>query len=90
MLEEVAVREEGEGKAVTEAKHILLSDHHGHSVVLTEQEIGIALHALDVLSMLFIAFSGFMVITNYSKKIEDLRIKLARQLNRKAVKIKES
>ena len=36
-----------------QSKRILLSEHHFHEVVLSEQSMGVICHALDVLAMAF-------------------------------------
>lgn len=56
------------------SNRILLSDRHCHKPTLTEQEIGIAMHALRVL------WEAFSEETEYADKITNLGMKLNLQL----------
>ena len=61
------------------SNRILLSDHHAHSLKLTEQEIAIATHALAVL------WEAFSEETEYADKIFSLRTKLTTEIQQGAV-----
>lgn len=61
------------------SNRVLLSDKHGHALTLTEQEIGIALHALDVLC------AAFDEEPEYAELIERLHEKLNGELTKEAL-----
>lgn len=61
------------------SSRILLSDRHYHPLSLTEQEIGIASHALSVL------WEAFSEEPEYADKIFNLRAKLTKELQEGAV-----
>lgn len=60
---------------------VLLSDRHAHTLTLTEQEIGVACHALEMLAAAF--DSEF----EYLKLIRALRDKLAETTNEEAIEL---
>lgn len=66
-----------------QSNRILLSDHYGHKLSLTQQEIGIAIHALHVLA---VAFSLEPV---YGDLIMKLHLKMSKQLDEKALTLEE-
>lgn len=66
-----------------QSNRVLLSDRHGHKLFLTEQEIGIAIHALHVLA---VAFSPEPV---YGDLVMKLHLKMSKQLDEKALTLEE-
>ncbi len=64
---------------VTFSNRILLSSRHYHNVSLTEQEIGITMHALKVL------WEAFSEEVEYADRISNLGMKLNLQLNEEAL-----
>lgn len=65
------------------SNRILLSDCYYHKLSLTEQEIGIAIHALHVLA---VAFSLEPV---YGDLIMKLHLKISKQLDEKVLTLEE-
>lgn len=63
------------------SQRILLSDKHGHQVLLSEQEIGVALHALAVLR------AAFDLEPDYAKVIDAARNKFSSTLTGEAVEL---
>lgn len=63
------------------SQRILLSDKHGHQALLSEQEIGIALHALAVLRV------AFDLESEYAKLIDCVRNKFSSTLTGEAVEL---
>jgi hypothetical protein len=63
-----------------ESERILLSDQHFHSVLLSEQEIGIIIHALHVLELAFCAEP------QYYRLIGLTRVLIANELDKPASK----
>lgn len=62
-----------------QSNRILLSDKHAHSLLLTEQEIGIIDHGLRVL------WEAFSEEPQYAKKVFNLRAKLTVELQQGTV-----